>query len=70
MVTPRYFATEALSSSTLCKMYLAFRGLTFLVMCCLSASDHLLCMCYTFDLESGQLFFFGPVRNLREKVMQ
>ena len=32
MVTPRYFAAEALSSSTLCKMYLVFRGLTFLVM--------------------------------------
>ena len=32
MVTPRYFAAEALSSSTLCKMYLIFRGLTFLVM--------------------------------------
>ena len=29
--TARYFATEALSSSTLCKMYLVFRGLTFLV---------------------------------------
>ena len=32
MVTPRYFAAEALSCSTLCKMYLVFRGLTFLVM--------------------------------------
>ena len=32
MVTPRYFAAEALSSSTLCKMYLVFSGLTFLVM--------------------------------------
>ena len=32
MVTPRYFAAEALSSSTLCKMYLVFRGLAFLVM--------------------------------------
>ena len=32
MVTPRYFAAEALSSSTLCKMYLVFRGLSFLVM--------------------------------------
>ena len=30
MVTPRYFAAEALSSSTLCKMYLVFKGLTFL----------------------------------------
>ena len=29
---PRYFAAEALSSSTLCKMYLVFRDLTFLVM--------------------------------------
>ena len=28
MVTPRNFAAEALSSSTLCKMYLVFRGLT------------------------------------------
>ena len=26
MVIPRYFAAEALSSSTLCKMYLVFRG--------------------------------------------
>ena len=26
MVTPRYFAAEALSTSTLCKMYLVFRG--------------------------------------------
>ena len=32
MVTPIYFAAEALSSSTLCKMYLVFKGLTFLVM--------------------------------------
>ena len=32
MVTPRYFAAEALSSSTLCRMYLVFRGSTFLVM--------------------------------------
>ena len=32
MVTPRYFAAEALSSSTLCKMYLVFKGLTFLAM--------------------------------------
>ena len=32
MVIPRYFATEAHSSSTLCKMNLVFRGLTFLVM--------------------------------------
>ena len=29
MVTPRYFAAEALSSSTLCRMYLVFRGSTF-----------------------------------------
>ena len=32
MVTPRYFAAEALSGSTLCKMYLVFKGLSFLVM--------------------------------------
>ena len=32
MVTPRYFAAVALSSSTLFKMYLVFKGLTFLVM--------------------------------------
>ena len=32
MLTPRYFAAEALSSSTLCKMYLVLWGLTFLVM--------------------------------------
>ena len=32
MVTPRYFAAESLSSSTLCKMYLVFRGFTFPVM--------------------------------------
>ena len=32
MVTPRYFAAEAISSSILCKMYLVFRGLIFLVM--------------------------------------
>ena len=32
MVTPRYFAAEALSSSTLRKIYLVFRGLTFLLM--------------------------------------
>ena len=33
MVTPSYFAAEALSSSILCKLYLVlvFRGLTFLV---------------------------------------
>ena len=31
-VTQRYFAAEALSCSTLCKMYLVFRGLTFLVL--------------------------------------
>ena len=30
MVNPRYFAAEALSSSTLCKMYLVLRDLTFL----------------------------------------
>ena len=32
MMTPRYFAAGALSSSTLFKMYLVFKGLTFLVM--------------------------------------
>ena len=32
MVTPRYFAAEILSSSTLCKIYLVFKGLTSLVM--------------------------------------
>ena len=32
MVTPRYYAAEALSGSTLCKMYLVYKGLTFLVM--------------------------------------
>ena len=32
MATPRYFAAETLSSLTLCKMYLVFRGLNFLVM--------------------------------------
>ena len=32
IVTPRYFAAEALSSSILFKIYLAFSGLTFLVM--------------------------------------
>ena len=31
MVTPRYCAAEALSISTLCKVYLIFRGLTCLV---------------------------------------
>ena len=31
MVTPRYFAAKALSSSTLCKIYLVSKGLTFLV---------------------------------------
>ena len=29
MVTPRYFAAEALSSSTLCKMYFVFSGSSF-----------------------------------------
>ena len=29
MVILRYFAAEALSSSTVCKMYLVFMGLTF-----------------------------------------
>ena len=32
MVTLRYFSAEALSSSTLCKMYLVFRSFNFLVM--------------------------------------
>ena len=32
MLTPRYFAAEALSSSTFFKMNLVFKGLTFLVM--------------------------------------
>ena len=32
MVIPRYFAAEALSSSTLCRIYLVFRGLSILVM--------------------------------------
>ena len=32
MVTPRYFAAEILSSLTLCKIYLVFKGLTSLVM--------------------------------------
>ena len=32
MLTPRHFVAEALSSSTLCKIYLVFKSLTFLVM--------------------------------------
>ena len=32
MVTLRYLAVETLSSSTSCKVYLVFRGSTFLVM--------------------------------------
>ena len=30
MVTPKYFAAETLSSSTLFRMYLVFKGFTFL----------------------------------------
>ena len=30
MVTPKYFAAGTLSSSTLCRMYLVFRGFAFL----------------------------------------
>ena len=31
MVTPKYFATETLPSSTLCRMYLVFKGFAFFV---------------------------------------
>ena len=49
MVTLLYFAAEALSSSTLCKIYLVFKGLTFLVMWRTWYLEGLDCISYIFS---------------------
>ena len=49
MLTPRYFAAEALSSLTLCKIYLVSKGLTFLVMCRTWHLEGLNCISHIFS---------------------
>ena len=54
MVIPRYFAAEALASSTFFKMYLVFTGLTFLVMWRTCHLEGLNCISHIFPHCSRQ----------------
>ena len=49
MVTPKYFAAKTLSSSTLCRMYLVFKGLSFFVIWRTWHLEGLNCISYIFS---------------------